>query len=92
MSDEEILAYAAGVGRALVTANIKDFVPLDQRYKTAGRSHAGLVLISTKGFPQDRSFTGAVVTALDRLLNDESLAVDAVYSSRGNEGPNTSDS
>jgi hypothetical protein len=29
-------------------------------------------------FPQDRSFTGAVVTALDRLLNEESFRLDVV--------------
>lgn len=78
LSDEEIFASAADAGRALVTANIKDFVPLDQRYKATGRTHAGLVLISSKAFPQDRSFTGAVVTALDRLLDKESLRPDVV--------------
>jgi hypothetical protein len=68
LPDDEILAEAAAAGRALVTANIKDFVPLDARYKAAGRGHAGLVLVSTKTFPQDRSFTGAVVDALAALL------------------------
>ena len=78
LSDEEILAFASSAGRALVTANIKDFVPLDQGFKAAGRKHAGLVLISSKAFPQDRSFTGAIVTALDKLLNEETPQVDAV--------------
>lgn len=78
LSDEAMLASAAGTGRTLVTANIRDFVPLDQRYRSAGKSHAGLVLISTKAFPQDRSFIGALVTALDRLLSEEALHADAV--------------
>jgi hypothetical protein len=78
LSDDEVLAAAAGAGRALVTANIKDFVPLDQRYKASGRPHAGLVLISAKSFPQDRSFVGAVVGALDKLLKEETLRADAV--------------
>ncbi len=76
--DEEILAVAATAGRALVTANIKDFVPLDQRYKASGRTHAGLVLISTKAFPQDRTFIGALVGALDKLVNEAALPSDAV--------------
>jgi hypothetical protein len=77
LPDDEILAAAAG-GRALVTVNIKDFVPLDQRYKASGRSHTGLVLISAKTFPQDRAFVGAVVGALDKLLVNEGVAADAV--------------
>jgi hypothetical protein len=70
LPDDQVLAEATRQGRALVTLNVKDFVPLDARYRASGRSHAGIVLISTKSFPQDRSFTGAVVGALDKLLQD----------------------
>jgi Domain of unknown function (DUF5615) len=68
LPDDQILAEATAAGRALVTANIKDFVPLDAQHKAAGRVHAGLVLVSTKTFPQDRSFIGALVDALAALL------------------------
>jgi hypothetical protein len=68
LPDDRILAEAATAGRALVTANVKDVMPLDAQYKTAGRQHAGLILVSTKTFPQDRSLTGAVVDALAALL------------------------
>jgi hypothetical protein len=68
LPDDQVLAAAGTAGRALVTANIKDFVPLDGQHKAIGRTHAGLVLVSTKTFPQDRSYAGAIVTALDRLL------------------------
>lgn len=68
LPDEQVLAYATAGGRALVTANIKDFVPLDGRYRAAGQSHAGLILVSTKSFPQNRSFTIAITTALAALL------------------------
>lgn len=78
LPDEEILAAAANKGRALVTTNIKDFVPLDQRYKASGRTHAGLVVVSSKTFPQDRSFIGAIVLALDILLNQETLRTDTM--------------
>jgi hypothetical protein len=70
LPDDQILAAAATAGRALVTANIKDFIPLDAQYKAAGRRHAGLILVSTKTFPQDRSFTGAVVDGLAAQLSD----------------------
>jgi predicted nuclease of predicted toxin-antitoxin system len=70
LPDEQVLAYATAEGRALVTANVKDFVPLDGRYRAAGQSHAGLILVSTKTFPQNRAFTAAITAALVTLLND----------------------
>ena len=70
LPDDQILAYATTEGRALITANIKDFVPLDGRYRAAGQSHTGLILVSTKTFPQNRGFPSAVTTALATLLNN----------------------
>jgi hypothetical protein len=78
LPDEEILAWAASVGRTLVTANVKDFVPLDHRYKALGRTHGGLLFVSTKTFPQDRRFVRALIRALDKVLNKETLQPDAV--------------
>jgi predicted nuclease of predicted toxin-antitoxin system len=69
LPDDQILAYATAEGRALVTANIKDFVPLDAQYRAADQSHAGLILVSTKTFPQNRGFPSAVTTALAALLS-----------------------
>ena len=69
LPDDRILAYATAEGRALVTANIKDFVPLDARYRAADQPHAGLILVSTKTFPQNRGFPSAVTTALAALLS-----------------------
>ena len=68
LPDDQILAHATAEGRALVTANIKDFIPLDTRYRAADQSHAGLVLVSTKTFPQSRGFPAAVAIALATLL------------------------
>ena len=70
LPDDQILAHATNEGRILVTANIKDFVPLDGRYRAAGQAHPGLVLVSAKTFPQDRRFTAAITAALETLLND----------------------
>src|SRR5436309_426085 len=53
LPDDDLLATAADAQRALVTANIKDFVPLDQRWRASGRNHAGIVLVPTNAFPQD---------------------------------------
>jgi predicted nuclease of predicted toxin-antitoxin system len=68
LADDQILAHAAATGRALVTANIKDFMPLDARYRAASQAHSGLILISAKTFPHDRSFTAAIASALSALL------------------------
>ena len=67
--DDQILAHATDTGRVLVTANIKDFILLDARYRAASQAHAGLILVSTKTFPQDRAFTMAVTGALSATLD-----------------------
>ncbi len=69
LPDDQVLAYATTEGRALVTGNIKDFVPSDGRYRATGQSHAGLILVSTKTFPQNRGFPSAITTALATLLS-----------------------
>ncbi|SRR5258708_3967791 len=72
LPDNQILAHAASTGRALVTANIKDFMPLDGQYRAAGQSHAGLIFVSAKALTQDRGFVGAVAGALAALLDSGS--------------------
>jgi predicted nuclease of predicted toxin-antitoxin system len=72
LTDDQVLAYATAEGRILVTANIKDFMPLDGRYRAAGQAHPGLILVSTKTFPQSRGFTTAITAALETLLSDGS--------------------
>jgi hypothetical protein len=71
LPDEDILISATETGRALVTANIKDFVPLDTRYRASSRSHAGLILMSAKTFPQSRGFIPSVTSALLALLESD---------------------
>jgi hypothetical protein len=69
LPDEEILVGAAEAGRSLVTANIGDFIALDARFRAANRSHAGLILVSTKTSPQNRTtFVSAITNALASLL------------------------
>jgi len=68
LPDDQVLAYATTEGRALVTANIKDLVPLDGRYRAAGQSHTGLILVSAKTFPQNRGFPSAITASLATLL------------------------
>jgi hypothetical protein len=43
---------------------------LDGRYRAAGQSHAGLILVSAKTFPQNRGFPAAIAASLATLLSD----------------------
>jgi hypothetical protein len=69
------------------------------RYRAASQSHAGLILVSAKTFPQNRSFIAAITTALMTLLSrtakiqpgqvlflTRGLAVSPVSSSRSDQG------
>ena len=64
LPDDQIPAHATATGRALATANIKDFMPLDAQYRAAGQAHAGLIFISSKTFRQDRACTATITGAL----------------------------
>jgi hypothetical protein len=71
--DEPILAAATAEGRIMVTTNIGDFAVLDGRWAAEGRTHAGIVFVTTSAFPQDRSFIGSVVNALHAAAAEEAL-------------------
>jgi Domain of unknown function (DUF5615) len=68
LPDDQVLAHAT-TGRTLVTANIKDFMPLDAKYRAAGQAHAGLIFISSKTFRQDRAYSAAITSALSAFLH-----------------------
>ena len=68
LSDSAALARATAEGRAIVTRNIKDYLPLDAHTRATGNVHHGLILVSTKAFPEDRGAIPALVRSLDRLL------------------------
>src|ERR1035441_3991007 len=69
LPDEQILAHAASTGRGLVNARIKNIISPCAGVPAAGRAHAGLILVHTKTFPQDRTYTSAVTKALSALLD-----------------------
>ena len=71
LPDDQILAHATAMGRALVTANIKDFMPLDAQYRAAGHTHAGLIFTSSKTLRQDRAYTAAITGALSAFLDQD---------------------
>lgn len=74
--DEELLAHATSSGRWLVTANVPDFAVIHPSWGSRGRSHAGLIYLVNRVFPSDRSFVGAIVTALDHMIVAGQLPAD----------------
>lgn len=78
LPDSGVLAHATTGGRAVVTRNIKDFMVLDAHCRASGSPHAGLVLVSTKTFPEDRNAIGALVRSLGKLLSEGGIEPSAV--------------
>ena len=66
--DEDLLTHATSEGRSIATANVRDFAAISTQWRAKGRELAGLIHITTRNFPQDRSYVGAIVAALDSLL------------------------
>ncbi len=68
LSDPEIFAAAQVERRAVVTENIRDFVPIANDCDARGVTHHGLVLVNPSAYPRGRRQTiGAMVTALAAL-------------------------
>lgn len=63
--DHDVLALAAREGQVLLTDNIKDFAALDAIWAAQGRTHAGVLYISTRTYPQNRARIGTLVAALE---------------------------
>jgi hypothetical protein len=56
--DEAHLNYAAGEQYVLLTANVRDFFTLHQRWQEEGRSHAGILALYRENNPRrDMTYT-----------------------------------
>jgi hypothetical protein len=42
-------------------------MPIDARYRATGRTHSGLIMVSTKTFPRNHTYIAAVTSALSSL-------------------------
>jgi predicted nuclease of predicted toxin-antitoxin system len=65
LSDEGQLAWAAANGRAILTHDRKDFVPIARTWYREGRDHSGVILLAQPG---DTSY-GRLLRRLRRLLD-----------------------
>lgn len=67
-SDEELLAWAAGEGRAIVTENVRDFAVLVARWGQRRQDHAGVIFTNPARFHRgSRAYPADVTTALASL-------------------------
>jgi predicted nuclease of predicted toxin-antitoxin system len=83
MPDEDLLRCAHANGRALVTENVQDFLPIHGRFLAHGEQHSGLVLTSDGKFPRTRAGTGRLIAALAGLVasrrGPDALGSDVVW-------------
>ncbi len=68
LADDELFEHAQAAERSIVTYNRDDFLALDRRFRSENRSHNGIVILSTRRFPQGAVSIGPLVTSLDRLI------------------------
>lgn len=69
INDEALLVLAASEGRALLTNNARDFIPLIARWAAAGQSHGGLLLTSSDAsLPRGKHSIGLYVECLRTLM------------------------
>lgn len=70
--DEALFRIAQDMERAVVTENVKDFLPLDAVTHGAGRAHYGLIFTTNRSFPRHhRRFVGAITAALADYLEHQ---------------------
>jgi hypothetical protein len=65
---DELLRGMARERRAIVTSNVKDFVPLATRAALEAGAHYGLLFTSDRSMPRRIDAIGRLVDALDRFL------------------------
>jgi hypothetical protein len=65
--DEAHLSYAAAELCVLLTANVRDFLMLHQRWQGEGQSHAGIVAIYRENNPRRDMTYGQIARAVSHL-------------------------
>ncbi|HKG38638.1 MAG TPA: DUF5615 family PIN-like protein [Conexibacter sp.] len=73
MPDPDLFAAAQAERRAVVTENVRDFVPIANDCDARALAHHGLVLVNPGAYPRgNRRTIGAMVTALMALCREVS--------------------
>jgi hypothetical protein len=67
-SDRDLLELMVAERRAVLTANVADFMIVVSRLAVEGRDHHGLLLTSDAAMPRSRNTVGLYVRTIDRYL------------------------
>ncbi|MGH9011410.1 MAG: DUF5615 family PIN-like protein [Acidimicrobiia bacterium] len=71
LEDEELLAFAAREGRALVTENAEDFDRIVRAMSAHGEHHAGVIFTSPRRYHRgSAAYPGNLIAALRTLLDE----------------------
>lgn len=68
LDDERIVERMSAEQRAVVTNNVKDFMPIHSAWIAAGKAHCGLVFSSDNSMPRSQNAIGLWVTTLGQFL------------------------
>jgi len=68
LADAMVLERATHLGRALVTDNVRHFLPLHRTYLAEQKTHAGLVLAHPRGYPRSKRTIGIWVRGIEKVL------------------------
>jgi hypothetical protein len=68
LADREFWNLASAEGRALMTENVADFMPLVREAAAEGRRHSGVVFTSPRSLPRGPRTIGLFVKSLGSLL------------------------
>ena len=69
LDDGQLFAWAVAAGRAIVTYDAADFVPLSEEREAAGEPFPGVIFLSSKRYSQRPQSRGALVRDLARLMD-----------------------
>jgi predicted nuclease of predicted toxin-antitoxin system len=70
LGDWQLLMKAASEGRAVMTEDAKDFIPLAREAAAAGERHFGMILTSSRSLSRRKRAAGDVIERLDEFLAD----------------------
>jgi len=68
--DRELWSLVFAEGRALMTENVADFMPLVREAGAAGERHFGIVFTSPRALPRGLGTIGRSIELLDSFLSD----------------------
>jgi Domain of unknown function (DUF5615) len=69
LADTFVLERATQLGRALVTDNVRHFLPLHNSYLAEQKTHAGLILAHPRSYPRSKKIIGVWVRGLEQVLD-----------------------